>query len=614
MELGEKVRSLPETPGVYLFLDAQGKVLYVGKAVSLRRRVQSYFGGRDLGSDGDRLASLVSQIADLDYIPTAGELEALVLESNLIKERRPRFNILLRDDKHYPFIRLNLREPFPALQVVRRIRADGALYFGPYVPTGAMWDLLALIHRTFPLRTCRRLAGRTRCLEFHLGRCLAPCEGLVSREEYAEILERVRLVLEGRNREVIGQLEARMRAAAEGLDFERAARLRDQIGSLRQAGEVQRVLSARGEDQDVFGAAQEGGEIQVQLLVVRGGRVVGRDRFAVDGQEPDAAAGVLGKLLPQIYLSAREIPRTLLVSHLPPEGPLLEAMLSARAGGRVEIRVPERGPKAHLVAMAVSSAEAVLAQSLVSAGARARALQELAEALGLPDAPRRIECVDVSNLAGSLTVGSLVRFEEGAPRRGAYRRFRLRSEAGGDDYAALGEVLQRRFQRQDWPLPDLLLIDGGRGQLGVGVLAAQRAGLQTLPLASLAKEEELVFRPGRADPIRLPAGSRGLHLLQQVRDESHRFALAYHRGLRKRSGLRSVLDEIPGIGPRRKQRLLARFGSLTRLRAASAEDLQRIGGLPAPVAEATHRRLRAGDETGQPADPTPRTRQPTGED
>jgi len=591
--LSEKLNSLPDSPGVYLFHDAQGELLYVGKAISLRRRVHSYFGGRDFGYDADRLSAMVSQIADVEFVVTANELEAFVLESNLIKERRPRFNIVLRDDKHYPFIRLDPRAPFPALQVVRRLRADGALYFGPYVPAGTMWDLLAFIHRTFPLRTCRSLTGRSRCLEFHLGRCLAPCEGLVTREEYAEIVKRVRMLLEGKDREVLRELEQRMHEAAERLEFERAGRLRDQMISLKQAGTVQRVISVRGEDQDVFGAAQDGGEVQVQLLVVRGGRLIGRDRFAFEGQPGGAEPAVLGSLLAQFYLGARQVPPTVLVSHRPPEAELLEGMLGARAGARVEIRLPERGARAQLVAMAVGNAQAVLAQSLASAGARQRAMGEVRELLRLPREPRRIECVDISNISGVLAVGSLVVFADGQPRRADYKRFRIQTVEGADDYASILEVLRRRLARREWPAPDLLLIDGGRGQLNVGVLAAREAGLPELPLASLAKEEELVFRPGRSDPIRLPEGSRGRHLLQQVRDEAHRFALAYHRQLRGATGLRSALDEIPGIGSRRRQQLLSRFGSLKRLREASIDALQETGGLPRRVAETLHRLLQS---------------------
>ena len=593
MDLHEKIRSLPDAPGVYLFTDAQGALLYVGKASSLRRRVQSYFTERDFGYDAERLGAMVAQVADVEYLLTANEVEALILESNLIKERRPRYNIVLRDDKHYPFIRLNPKDPFPALQVVRRIRRDGALYFGPYVPAGTMWNLLALIHRTFPLRTCRSIAGRTRCLEYHLGRCQAPCEGLVTPDEYGQTVEKVRLLLDGKDREAVRQLDAQMREAAERLEFERAARFRDQIDSLRRAGEGQRAISARAEDQDVFGVAQEGHEAQVQLLLVRGGKLIGRDRFAFDGVSPDSAGAVLGALLPQYYLGAREIPRTILTSHPPSERDLLEAMLSTRAGQPVALKVPERGAKARLVDMAVGNAEAVLAQSLASASARERAMAEVQAALALPSLPRRIECTDISNISGALAVGSLITFVDGQPRRSEYKRFRIQTVVGADDYAMLGEVLRRRFARTEWALPDLLLIDGGRGQLTVGLLAAKEAGLPDLPLASLAKEEELVFRPGRSQPIRLPDGSRAKHLLQQVRDETHRFALAYHRSLRGKTGLQSALDEIPGIGAKRKRQLLQRFGSLRRLRAASVEELAHVGGLPPRIAEATHRLLNA---------------------
>ena len=612
MQLHEKIQSLPDAPGVYLFTDARGDLLYVGKAVSLRRRVQSYFSDRDFGYDADRLGVMIAQITDMEYLLTANELEALVLESNLIKERRPRYNIVLRDDKHYPFIRLNTADPFPALQVVRRIRQDGALYFGPYVPAGVMWNLLALIHRTFPLRTCRSIAGRTRCLEYHLGRCLAPCEGLVAAQEYGEMVREVRLLLEGKDREVIRQLERQMRQAADRQEYERAARYRDQIDALQRAAEGQRVISARGEDQDIFGVAQEGREAQVQLLVVRGGRLIGRERFGFDGVSAEGQGGLLAALLPQYYLGAREIPRTILTSHLPSDRDLLAAMLSARAGHPVTLRVPERGSKARLVEMAVGNAEAVLAQDLASASARERAMGEVQAALDLPGLPRRIECTDISNISGTLAVGSLITFVDGQPRRAEYKRFRIRSVEGADDYAMLREVLCRRLAHAEWVLPDLLLIDGGRGQLNAGLLAAKEAGLPGLPLASLAKEEELVFRPGRPQPIRLPDGSRGKHLLQQVRDETHRFALAYHRTLRGKAGLRSALDEVPGIGPRRKQQLLQRFGSLARLRGASVEELTRMGGLPPQVAEATHRMLnpispQSSQETGckeNPGSPT----------
>ncbi|HEX7548213.1 MAG TPA: excinuclease ABC subunit UvrC, partial [Candidatus Methylomirabilis sp.] len=412
-------------------------------------------------------------------------------------------------------------------------------------------------------------------------------------QEYGEMVQEVRLLLEGKDREVIRQLEHQMRQAADQQEYERAARYRDQIDALQRAAEGQRVISTRGEDQDIFGVAQEGREAQVQLLVVRGGRLIGRERFSFDGVSAEGQGGLLAALLPQYYLGAREIPRTVLTSHLPSDRDLLAAMLSARAGHPVTLRVPERGSKARLVEMAVGNAGAVLAQNLASASARERAMGEVQAALDLPGLPRRIECTDISNISGTLAVGSLITFVDGQPRRAEYKRFRIRSVEGADDYAMLREVLRRRLAHAEWVLPDLLLIDGGRGQLTAGLLAVKEAGLPKLPLASLAKEEELVFRPGRPQPIRLPDGSRGKHLLQQVRDETHRFALAYHRTLRGKAGLRSALDGVPGIGPRRKRQLLQRFGSLARLRVASVEELTRMGGLPPQVAEATHRMLNA---------------------
>jgi excinuclease ABC subunit C len=418
----------------------------------------------------------------------------------------------------------------------------------------------------------------------------------VTQQEYGEIVQKVRLVLEGKDQEVIRYMEGQMRQAADRMEYERAAKIRDRIATLRDATENQRVISARGEDQDVFGLAQEGSEVQVQLLVVRGGQLIGRDSFAFESVAAGGTPELLGSLLAQYYLGSRHIPRTILTSHVPSDAVLLAAMLSGRAKRQVEIRVPERGPKAHLVEMAVGNAQALLAQSLSSAAAREKAMAEVQDGLALPRLPRRIECTDISNISGVLAVGSLVTFVDGQPHRQDYKRFRIQTVPGADDYAMLREVLQRRFAKKAWPLPDLLLIDGGRGQLNVGILAAKEAGLSDLPVASLAKEEELVFRPGRVEPIRLPDGSRGKHLLQQVRDETHRFALRYHRSLRGKSGLRSVLDEIPGIGPRRKRLLLQRFGSLKRLRGVSAEELKTVGGLPPRVAEAVHRLLNAATD------------------
>lgn len=592
VSLSEKIRNLPDHPGVYLFKDAKGKVLYIGKALSLRKRVPSHF--RDSPSYSERIAALISQIADLDFILTDSELEALILESNLIKERRPKYNVVLRDDKHYPFLKLDPKEPFPRVSVARRIKDDGALYYGPYVPAGTMWDTLFLINKAFPLRKCKSLKGRKLCLDYHLGRCLGPCEGLVSPEEYGEVVKRVRLILEGRDRELVKLLERQMRETAERLEFERAAQLRDQVQALKQTIEGQKIISAKGEDQDVLGFAQKGKEGCVQLFVIRGGRLIGRESFAFEEVAEKGKAAFLSSFIKQLYLAKTSLPKEVLIPFPVEDQGLIEEWLSARAGRKVSLTVPQRGKRAELVEMATHNAEEMLNQSLRSSEGRERALQELREFLGMSRLPRRIEAYDISNISGNLAVGSLVVFADGAPKRSDYRRYRIKTVLGADDYAMLREVLGRRFRRQEeMPLPDIILIDGGRGQLNAALKAAQDLHISRVTMISLAKEDEEVFHPSQIRPLPIPAGSRAKHLLQQIRDESHRFALAYHRKLRGRSQLHSILDEIPGIGERRRRILLTHFGSLERLQEASVEDLRRVGGIPATLAQAVHDYLRA---------------------
>jgi excinuclease ABC subunit C len=619
MTLQEKLQHLPDGPGVYLFKGRRGEVLYIGKALSLRKRVQSYF--REAVLPSERIAAMVAQAADLDFILTENELEALILESNLIKERRPKYNIVLKDDKHYPFLKINVKEPFPRVEVARRIKDDGAVYFGPYVPAGTMWKVLSLINRTFPYRRCPDIKGRTLCLEYHLGRCLGPCEGLVTREEYAELIAKIRLLLEGKDRELLGLLERQMEGAAEQLAFERAAKLRDMLLSLRHALETQRMISPGGEDRDVFGLAQGGTEAQVQLLIIRGGKVIGRDAFTIAGGAGEDPGATLAALAKQFYLTRQNVPRQVLVSHLPEDAALIAEWLSGRAGRRVEVAAPQRGKAGDLVAMAVRNAEEALALSLRSSETRRLAMEELKAALGLRRLPRRIEAYDISNISGTLAVGSLVAWEDAQPHKAGYKRFRIQTVPGADDYAMLREVLTRRFARAETlPLPDLFLIDGGRGQLGVGLQTAREAqrtrqeargpsqeegagrdrqdergeaGREVLSpadadMVALAKEEELVFLPGRPEPVRLPDGSRAKHLLQQIRDEAHRFANTYHRHLRGKANLRSILDEIPGIGERRKKALLDHFGSLRRLREAEAGAIRQVAGIPAPLAQSIH--------------------------
>ncbi len=586
--LQEKAKGLPDAPGVYLFRDTRGHVLYIGKALSLKKRVSSYFADSPGGPERFQIGPMIDQIADLEFILTENELEALILESNLIKNHRPRYNIVLKDDKHYPFLRLDPNDPFPWVQVVRRIKDDGALYYGPYVPSTAMWDVLALVNKTIPLRKCRSIEGRKLCLEYHLGRCLGPCEGLIGRKEYGELVDQARLLLDGKDQELTKRLKERMHQAAESLEFEQAAKYRDQIASLRQVFERQKVISPRGEDLDVFGLAHEAREAQVQLFLIRRGRLIGRETFTFElGAE--TPSGLLASLLKQFYVGSRDIPKEILLSHPLEDASLIAAWLASRANRHVELLAPQRGRKARLVQMAQRNAQEALALSLRSSQSREAALSELQEALGLTGLPRRIEAYDISNISGTLAVGSQVVWEDGKPKKSAYRRYKINTVEGPDDFAMMAEVLQRRLQKaQEMPLPDLILLDGGRGQLNAALGVARKLGFDSLQMVSLAKEEELVFHPARPKPIALPERSRARQLLQQIRDESHRFAVTYHRALRGKSGLRSLLDDIPGIGAKRRRALLSHFGSLRRLREASIEDLRRTAGVSESLATTIH--------------------------
>ncbi len=586
--LQEKVRGFPDAPGVYLFRNARGHVLYVGKALSLRKRVGSYFAEAADAAERSRIRPMVEQIADLEFILTENELEALILESNLIKSNKPRYNIILKDDKHYPFLKLDLNDPFPWVQVVRRIKDDGALYYGPYVPSAAMWDVLALVNKTIPLRKCRSMKGRRLCLEYHLGRCAGPCEGLISQEAYGELVDQARLILEGKDQELTKRLEAQMRQAAEALQFERAAGYRDQIAALRQVFERQKVISIRGEDQDIFALATAGGEAQVQLFLVRRGRLIGRETFAVE-PAAETGGGLLSALLRQFYLGARDIPRQILLSHPLDDASLIATWLTSKANRRVDLLIPQRGRKAQLVQMALRNAQEALALSLRSSQSREQALQELQAVLDLPTMPKRIEAYDISNLSGTLAVGSQVVWEDGKPKKSAYKRYKIKTVGGPDDFAMLAEVVRRRLHKtEEMPLPDLILIDGGRGQLNAALSVARELALEALPMVSLAKEEELVFQPGKSAPIALPERSRARQLLQQVRDESHRFAITYHRALRGKSAIRSLLDDVPGIGAKRRRALLTQFGTLRRLREASVEELRLAAGISESLATTIH--------------------------
>ena len=618
MSLAERLAALPAAPGVYLFKDARGKVLYVGKAQSLRSRVRSYFPG---GDGRVRIPLLVERCADVDVVVTPGVKDALLLENELIKQHRPPFNVRLRDDKQYLALRLDPAETWPRLTQVRRFARDGALYFGPYTSSQAMRESVSNLRRIFPLRSCSdavfrdyRRRGRP-CIEFEMRRCLAPCCDRVDAAAYAELVEGTALFLRGRSAELVALLQARMAEASAAERFEEAGRLRDRISAVEQTVERQRIVAEHPVDRDVFALARRGGEAELQVLHVREGRVVGTAAHSFSDVRLDDGE-VVSSFLGQFYAGreGRGIPAEVLTPDLVQDDGALEALLLERRGTKVRLRAPRRGALRQLVAMAEANAELGLSRRLEARESVDAALAELQERLSLSRLPRRIECYDVSTLNGVLPVASRVVFEGGRPCANDYRRYRVRRAHGGDDYAALREVLARRLARvADEPLPDLLAVDGGKGQLGVVVAALRDAGLAgDVDVLGLAKERdeaapvprvrrsgglkaERVFRPGRKDAILLPPSSRALLLLQRVRDESHRFAIEYQRRLRSRSGLASILEELPGIGPKKRRALLRVLGSLKEVRAASAQQLAAVPGITPRDAETIRRFFDASD-------------------
>jgi excinuclease ABC subunit C len=610
-------QDVPDRPGVYLFRDAEGRVVYVGKAKSLRARLASYF--QDPASLHPRTAAMLEAAADVEWIVTATEVESLHLEYNLIKAHRPRFNVRYRDDKSYPYLAVTLNEEYPRAMVLRGPKRRGVRYFGPFAHAYAIRETLDLLLRTFPVRTCSqgvfdrcRRIGRP-CLFYDIGKCAGPCVGHVTAEEHRRIAEELVAFMDGRFDPVLERLEREMAEAAEALEFERAARLRDQLASVRRAVERQVVVSGRDEDLDVIALAEDELEAAIQVFFVRGGRLVGRKGFVVDKVEEMDAPALLASFVRDLYMTEESVPREVLVPELPAELDLLRAWLEGRRGGRVEVRVPQRGEKRALLETATQNAGEAFAQHKLRRrsdfAARARQLAALQEALGLPEAPLRIECFDISNTGPLEVVGSMVVFEDGLPKRSDYRRFKVRTVAGQDDVAAMAEVVRRRFLRylaeRDAPPergrrfsypPNLVVVDGGRGQLNAALGVLAELGVQEVAAVGLAKRFEEVYLPDRAEPLRIPRGSEALYLLQHIRDEAHRFAVAYHRKLRGRRVTESALDRVPGIGAERKRRLLRRFGSVRRILEASEEELAAV--VPASVAGRLKEALR-----GIPAGP-----------
>ncbi len=614
----EKVRNLPERPGVYLFKDARGRVIYVGKAVSLRNRVRSYFQSSELYTR--RLTGLLDRIADLEFITTSSEIEALILESNLIKKYKPRYNIRLRDDKHYPYIRVTLEEEWPRALIARTMKKDGSKYFGPYTNAGSARETLKALQRVFRYRTCANEVfknARRPCLNYHIGRCLAPCRGMVEPEAYAAAVKDMCSLLEGRGGDVVARLKAGMEKAADALDFETAARLRDQIRAIEQIGEKQSIIIHDMKDRDAIGIAAEGNDACAQVFQVRGGKMIGRETFAlsdVGGAEPPE---ILGSFIKLHYSAATSIPAEVVLPYALSERESIEAWLTGIKGSRVRLRVPARGRLKDLVEMAARNARLALDEMKPREEREAEmlrsSLDDLASAIGLSSGPLRIEGYDISNIQGRQPVGSMVVFTGGKPNKDQYRRFRIRYKQTPDDFAMMQEMLLRRFRRGLAELeegeegagnaagarasegapasggfaefPDLIMVDGGKGQLSSAVEVLEHLGLREIPIIGLAKQEEEIFLPGRSDSILLPRDSHALYLIQRLRDEAHRFAIGYHRKLRGKEGLKSLLDEVPGIGPRRRSALLKRFGSVRSIAAAETSDIAAVEGIGPGLAQ-----------------------------
>ena len=593
VDLTPKLAQLPDRPGVYLYKDAKGQIIYVGKAASLRGRVRSYF--QDSRPRDAKTDALVGQIHDLEFIVTGNELEALILESNLVKRHRPRYNIILRDDKHYPFLKLTTNEEYPRLVVARRVQQDGAAYFGPFYPATAMRETLRLVRQLFPLRTCRiTIDGKKArpCLQYYIHRCNAPCTALETREGYAQTVRDVERFLEGKNDGLAQELTAQMEAAAAEEKFEIAARLRDRVQALNTVRERQKIISTEDSDQDIVGLVRQGPDACVQLFFVRRGRLLGRESFFFDRLGSASEGDVLSAFLRQFY--AREVvpaPEILLSAEVP-EAALIQEWLSARRGGRVELAAPQRGRKRDLVVMAEENAVLALQSHLLARGNRTQAvLDELQRTLGLPEPPHRIEAFDISTFQGGETVASLVVWQDGEMKKDDYKRYRIRTVTGTDDFAAMHEAVSRRYGRAletDDALPDLVLLDGGRGQLGAGLKALEALGLDYLPMVSLAKRAEEVYTPDRLEPLVLDLTSPALQALQKIRDEAHRFAITYHKKLRTRRTISSVLDQIPGVGPALRTSLLKTLGSAKAVREASVGQLAAVPKVSPRLAERIH--------------------------
>ena len=608
----QRLRVTPERPGVYLMKDANGSVLYVGKASVLSNRLRTYFGAPS--GQTSKTRRMMGHVHDFEYIVTDSEAEALILENTLIKRYRPRYNARLKDDKTYPYLKIDLAEEFPRVYITRRVSRDGARYFGPFATAGTVRRTMDLVKRLFPYRSCTKTITGTDprpCLEYYINRCVAPCTGYADRDEYAKVIEQVIQFMEGDAEAVTEDLKINMERAAERLEFERAAVLRDRIRSVEKVAEEQRIKvdSNPISDMDLLALAQGTNESWVEVFFIRHNKLIGRDHFIMEGTQDESPGVVLGQFIKQFYQSAANIPPRVLVQHPLEDPEVIQEWLRGLRKKAVRLLRPQRGVHKQLIDTVAENAAQGLAQHRVkwldNADLTQQAMAELQEELSLPSLPHRMECYDISHIQGSNSVGSMVVFENGRPKPAHYRRFKVKSVEGVDDYESMREVLRRRFKRlgkartaqrtgDDTPLtgegeawgilPDLVLIDGGKGQLSAALGVLLELGLDDIPLASLAKENEWLFVPHTQEPIQLPRDSQALYLAQRIRDEAHRFAITYHRNRRSKSSLRSPIDMVSGIGPKRKRMLMRRFGNLQGIKEASVEEIASVPGLTRSLA------------------------------
>jgi len=604
----DRLADIPEKPGVYIMKDKRNKIIYVGKATSLKNRVKSYF--QSPKNLPVKVASMVSKIEDIEYIVTDSEVEALILECNLIKFHRPKYNILLRDDKQYPYIRITLNQPFPRIEVVRRVKKDGARYFGPYANAGAMREAIDVINKIFPIRSCKKdlsnipLDERP-CLNYHINRCLAPCQGYIKEEEYNEIIKNVIMFLEGKQSTLVKQLKTKMQEAAENLDFERAAALRDQIMALEKILEKQKIVSTDMIDQDIIALARGSGSVCIQVFFVREGKLISREPFIFHNTDDVERKEILTSFVKQFYNNAHFIPKEIILDEDIDDKGTIEEWLTSKKGSKVSIIIPKRGKKKELAQMVAENALAYLEQVESKEEQEKlrnrQALEELREHLGLETIPYRIEGFDISNTQGTESVASMVVFEGAQPKKDDYRKFKIKTVEGPNDFESMKEVILRRFKRtlsgdgKFQKLPDLLLIDGGKGQLKYAREALKELGLSHIPTIALAEEFEHIFVEGKDDPIILPENSEALYLVQRVRDEAHRFALTFHRSLRSKKNFRSVLDDIPGIGKTRRLALLKTLGGLEGIKRASIEELAAVPGMNRKAAQTVYEHFHKND-------------------